>query len=196
MKHYILFFISNILIENFILVKFLGLCPFLGASSNIETAFGMSCATTFVILTSSVLLWCVNFFILLPLDLIYLRIIAYMLIVSVSVQFLEIVLRKTSPILYRLLGIFLPLITTNCTVLAIPLFSLYEHHTFLESIFYGLSASLGFALVMIIFSCIRERIVLSDIPLPFQGAPIILITVSLISITFMGFKGLINKQTS
>ncbi|BFR91920.1 hypothetical protein Buap_1020 [Buchnera aphidicola str. APS (Acyrthosiphon pisum)] len=115
-----------------------------------------------------------------------------MLIVSVSVQFLEIVLRKTSPILYRLLGIFLPLITTNCTVLAIPLFSLYEHHTFLESIFYGLSASLGFALVMIIFSCIRERIVLSDIPLPFQGAPIILITVSLISITFMGFKGLIK----
>ncbi|QCI17523.1 electron transport complex subunit RsxA [Buchnera aphidicola (Acyrthosiphon lactucae)] len=192
MKHYILFFISNILIENFILVKFLGLCPFLGASSKIETALGMSFATTFVILISSVLLWCVNFFILSPFDLVYLRIIAYMLIISFSVQFLEIVLRNTSPILYRLLGIYLPLITTNCAVLAIPLFSLYLNHTFLECLCYGISASLGFTLVMIIFSCIRERIILSDIPLPFQGAPIILITVSLISITFMGFKGLIK----
>ncbi|QCI22573.1 electron transport complex subunit RsxA [Buchnera aphidicola] len=192
MKHYILFFVSNILIENFILVKFLGLCPFLGASSKIETACGMSFATTFVVLISSVLLWCVNFFVLLPLDLVYLRIIAYMLIISCSVQFLEIVLRNTSPILYRVLGIFLPLITTNCAVLAIPLFSLYLNHTFLECIFYGISASLGFTLVMIIFSCIRERIISSDIPLPFQGAPIILITVGLISITFMGFKGLIK----
>jgi len=192
MKHYIIFFISNILIENFILVKFLGLCPFLGASNKAETAFGMSLATTFVVLMSSVLLWCINHFILLPLDLVYLRIIAYMLIISVSVQFLEIVLRNTSPILYRLLGIFLPLITTNCAVLAIPLFSLYLNHTFIESICYGISASLGFTLVMIIFSCIRERILLSDIPLPFQGAPIVLITVSLISITFMGFKGLIK----
>ncbi|WAI18169.1 MAG: electron transport complex subunit RsxA [Buchnera aphidicola (Acyrthosiphon caraganae)] len=192
MKHYILFFISNILIENFILVKFLGLCPFLGTSSKIETAFGMSFATAFVVLVSSVLLWWVNAFILLPLDLVYLRIIAYMLIISFSVQFLEIILRNTSPILYRLLGIFLPLITTNCAVLAIPLFSLYSNHTFLDTIFYGISASFGFTFVMIVFSCIRERIVLSDVPLPFKGAPIVLITVSLISITFMGFKGLIK----
>lgn len=192
MKHCMLFFISNILIENFILVKFLGLCPFLGASSKIETAFGISLATTFVVFISSVLLWCVNVFILLPLNLVYLRIITYMLIISVSVQFVEIVLRNTSPILYRLLGIFLPLITTNCAVLAIPLFILYSNYTFIESILYGISASLGFTLVMIIFSCIRQRIALSDIPLPFQGAPIILITVSLMSITFMGFKGLIK----
>ncbi|QCI19695.1 MAG: electron transport complex subunit RsxA [Buchnera aphidicola (Brevicoryne brassicae)] len=192
MKHYFLFFISNILIENFILVKFLGLCPFLGASSKLNTAFGMSFATAFVVLISSVLLWLVNFFILLPLHIVYLRIIAYMLIISVSVQFLEILLRNTSPVLYRILGIFLPLITTNCTVLAIPLFSLYLNHTFLESICYGLSASLGFTLVMIIFSCIRERIVLSDIPLPFRGAPITLITVSVMSIVFMGFKGLVK----
>ncbi len=192
MKHYFLFFISNIFIENFILVKFLGLCPFLGASSKIETAFGMSFATTFVVFTSSILLWFVNFFILLPLDLVYLRIIAYMLIISVSVQFLEIVLNSTSPTLYRLLGIFLPLITTNCTVLAIPLFSLYFNYTLIESIFYGISASCGFTLVMIVFSCIRERIILSDVPFPFKGAPIVLITVSIMSITFMGFKGLIK----
>jgi electron transport complex protein RnfA len=192
MKHYILFFIFNILIENFILVQFLGLCPFLGASSKIENAIGMSFATTFVILTSSVLLWCINFFILLPLDLVYLRVIVYMLIISVSVQFLETILRNTSPVLYRLLGIFLPLITTNCAVLAIPLFSLYSNHTFIECILYAVSASFGFTLVMIVFSCIRERILLSDIPIPFQGAPIVLITVSLISIIFMGFKGLIK----
>ncbi|CAL4326175.1 electron transport complex subunit RsxA [Buchnera aphidicola] len=192
MKHYFLFFISNILIENFILVKFLGLCPFLGASSKIETAIGISFSTTFVVVVSSVLLWFVNFFILLPLNLVYLRIIAYMLIISVSVQFLEIILRSTSPILYRLLGIFLPLITTNCTVLAIPLFSLYLNYTLIESILYSISASCGFTLVMIIFSCIRERVVLSDIPRSFQGAPIILITVSLISVGFMGFKGLVR----
>ncbi|QCI20267.1 electron transport complex subunit RsxA [Buchnera aphidicola (Brachycaudus cardui)] len=192
MKHYLLFFISNILIENFILVKFLGLCPFLGASSKIETAIGMSFATTFVVFISSLLLWLFNFFILLPLNLVYLRIIAYMLIISVSVQFLEIVLRKTSPILYRLLGIFLPLITTNCTVLAIPLFSLYANYMFIESVLYSISASCGFTLVMIIFACIRERIVSSDVPLPFQGAPIILITVSLMSIGFMGFQGLVK----
>lgn len=192
MKHYFLFFISNILIENFILVKFLGLCPFLGASSKLKTAIGMSFATAFVVVISSVLLWFFNFFILLPLNIVYLRVIAYMLIISVSVQFLEIVLCNTSPILYRILGIFLPLITTNCTVLAIPLFSLYLNHTLLESICYGISASLGFTLVMIVFSCIRERIVLSDTPLPFQGAPIVLITVSIMSIAFMGFKGLVK----
>ncbi|ANZ22352.1 electron transporter RsxA [Buchnera aphidicola (Diuraphis noxia)] len=192
MKHYFLFFISNILIDNFILVKFLGLCPFLGSSNNLKTAIGMSFATTFVVCMSSIFLWLVNFFILLPLDITYLKIIAYMLIISCSVQFLEIVLRNTSPILYRTLGIFLPLITTNCTVLAIPLFNLYSNYTFLESIFYSISASLGFTLVMIIFSCIRERIVLSDIPLPFQGAPIVLITVSMMSIIFMGFKGLVK----
>ncbi|QCI15804.1 electron transport complex subunit RsxA [Buchnera aphidicola] len=193
MQNIILFFISNILIENFILVKFLGLCPFLGSSSKVETAIGISFATTFVVFISSLLLWLINFFILLPLDLVYLRIIAYMLIISVSVQFLEIVLRSTSPILYRLLGIYLPLITTNCTVLAIPLFSLYFHHTFLESILFAVSASLGFTLVMILFSCIRERILLSDIPLPFQGAPIVLVTISLMSVIFMGFKGLIKN---
>ncbi|QCI22000.1 electron transport complex subunit RsxA [Buchnera aphidicola] len=192
MKHYFLFFISNVLVENFILVKFLGLCPFLGVSNKLKTAIGMSFATTFVVLMSSILLWLVNFFILLPLNVVYLRIIAYMLIISVSVQFLEIILRHTSPILYRVLGIFLPLITTNCAVLAIPLFSLYLNHTFLESVYYGISASLGFALVMIIFSGLRERIILSDIPLPFQGAPIVLITISIISIAFMGFKGLVK----
>lgn len=192
MKNYFLFFISNILVDNFILVKILGLCPFLGASSKIETAIGMSFATAFVVSFSSMLLWLINFFILLPYDLVYLRIIFYMLIISFSVQFLEIVLRNTSPILYRLFGIFLPLITTNCAVLAIPLFNLYSNYTFIESIFYGVSASLGFSFVMIVFSSIRERIEFSDVPLPFKGAPITLITISLMCVTFMGFKGLIK----
>ena len=192
MKSYFFFILSNILIDNFILVKFLGLCPFIGASNQIKQAFGISFATSFVVVVSTVLLWFVNFFILLPFDLVYLRIIVYMLIISFGVQLIEIVLRGTSPILYRILGIFLPLITTNCAVLASPLFSLYLNHTFLESILYAVSASLGFTLVMVIFSSIRERILLSDVPLVFQGSPIVLITVSLISIVFMGFKGLVR----
>lgn len=193
MKHYFLFFISNILIENFILVKFLGLCPFLGASSKLETAIGISFATFFVVFISSILLWLLNSFILLPLNIVYLRVISYMLIISVSVQFLEIFLRSKIPVLYRLLGIFLPLITTNCIVLAIPLFSLYSNHTLMETICYSISSSLGFAFVMIVFSCIRERIILCNVPIPFQGAPITLITVSIMSIIFMGFKGLVKN---
>ena len=193
MKNYFLFFISNILIDNFILVKFLGLCPFTGASNKLDMAIGISFATTFVVFISTIILWWVNFLILFPFDLFYLRIIIYMLIISFVVQFLEIVLRSISPFLYRILGIFLPLITTNCAVLAIPLVCLYENYTFLNSIFYALSSSFGFSLVMIIFSSIRERILLSDIPSIFKGSPIVLITISLISISFMGFRGLIKN---
>ncbi|QCI18103.1 electron transport complex subunit RsxA [Buchnera aphidicola (Aphis nasturtii)] len=192
MKNYFLFFISNILIDNFILVKFLGLCPFTGASNKFKIAVGISFATTFVVFVSTIILWCINFFILSPFDLVYLRIIIYMLIISFCVQFIEIILQNTSPFLYRILGIFLPLITTNCAVLAIPLFCLYENYTFLDSIFYAISSSFGFSLIMIIFASIRERILLSDIPIIFQGSPIVLITISLISIAFMGFKGLIK----
>ncbi|QFQ32850.1 electron transport complex subunit RsxA [Buchnera aphidicola (Aphis fabae)] len=192
MKNYFLFFVSNILIDNFILVKFLGLCPFTGASNKLEIAVGISFATTFVVFISTMILWFVNFLILSPFNLVYLRIIIYMLVISFLVQFLEIILRNTSPFLYRILGIFLPLITTNCAVLAIPLFCLYENYTFLESIFYAMSSALGFSLVMIIFSSIRERILLSDIPIAFKGSPIVLITISLIAISFMGFRGLIK----
>ncbi|QCI16375.1 electron transport complex subunit RsxA [Buchnera aphidicola (Aphis craccivora)] len=192
MKSYFLFFISNILIDNFILVKFLGLCPFTGASNKLEIAVGISFSTIFVVFVSTMILWCINFLILSPFNLVYLRIIIYMLVISFLVQFLEIILRNTSPFLYRILGIFLPLITTNCAVLAIPLFCLYENYTFLDSIFYALSSSFGFALVMIIFASIRERILLSDVPVFFKGSPIILITISLISISFMGFRGLIK----
>ncbi|AWH90652.1 electron transport complex subunit RsxA [Buchnera aphidicola (Melanaphis sacchari)] len=193
MKFYFFLFLSNILIDNFILVKFLGLCPFLGASSRLEMAIGISLSTTFVIIISTILLWLINFFILIPFNLFYLRTIIYMLIISCGVQFLEIFLQNASPLLYRILGIYLPLITTNCAVLAIPLFSLYLNHVFLDSLFYGISASLGFSLVMIIFSSIRERISLSDVPLIFQGAPIALITISLMSLIFMGFRGLIKN---
>lgn len=192
MKNYFLFFLSNILIDNFILVKFLGLCPFTGASNKLKIAVGISFATTFVIFVSTIILWFINVLILSPFDLVYLRIIIYMLIISFFVQFLEIILRNTSPFLYRILGIFLPLITTNCAVLAIPLFCLYENYTFLESIFYAISSAFGFSLVTIIFASIRERILHADIPFAFQGAPIVLITISLISITFMGFRGLIK----
>ncbi|CAL4319196.1 electron transport complex subunit RsxA [Buchnera aphidicola] len=192
MKHYFFLCLSNIFIDNFILVKFLGLCPFMGVSNNIQSAVGMSLATSFVIIISSFFLWFINGFILIPYDLLYLRIILYILIISVLVQFLELFLKKISFRLYLMLGIFLPLITTNCAVLAIPLFNIYLHHTLIESILYGVSASLGYTLVMIIFSSIRERIIVSDIPLIFKGAPIALINISLMSITFMGFQGIIK----
>ncbi|WP_422667073.1 electron transport complex subunit RsxA [Buchnera aphidicola] len=192
MKQYFFLFFSNVLIDNFILVRFLGLCPFIGVSNNIKNATGMSLATSFVVILSSSILWLINYYILVPYNLIYLRIISYILIIAVIVQFLELFLRKMSPLLYRILGIFLPLITTNCAVLAIPLFSLYLNYTFLESIFYGLSASFGYTFIMIIFSSIRERVTVSDVPFIFQGAPIALITISLMSISFMGFQGVIK----
>ncbi|VFP85585.1 electron transport complex subunit RsxA [Candidatus Erwinia haradaeae] len=192
MTDYLLLFISTILVNNFVLVKFLGLCPFMGVSKQIETAISMGLATTFVITLASIISWAVNLLVLLPLDLIYLRTMTYILIIAVVVQFTEMVMRKTSPYLYQLLGIFLPLITTNCTVLGVPLLSIHLHHNFMQAALYGFSASIGFSLVMILFSGVRERLALADTPLPFQGSSITLITAGLMAMAFMGFTGLIK----
>ena len=192
MVNYFVLFISNVLINNFILVQFLGICPFIGASKRIETAIGISLATTCVITTAVILSWLVNYYILLPFHLLYLRIMMYILIISVSVQFLEIIIKNISFYLYKLLGIFLPLITTNCVVLAIPLLNLKLNYSFMPAVVYGFSASVGFSLVMILFSSMRERIVSSDVPAPFRGSPIALVTAGLMSMSFMGFNGLIK----
>lgn len=192
MVDYFILFISNVLINNFILVQFLGICPFIGASKRIETAIGISLATTFVITTAVILSWLVNYYVLLPFNLLYLRIMMYILIISVSVQFIELIIKNISFYLYRLLGVFLPLITTNCVVLAIPLLNLKLNYSFIPSVVYGLSSSIGFSLVMILFSSMRERIVSSDIPIIFQGSPIALVTAGLMSMSFMGFNGLIK----
>ncbi|VFP79487.1 electron transport complex subunit RsxA [Candidatus Erwinia haradaeae] len=192
MNKYLLLFISTVLINNFVLVKFLGLCPFMGVSKKLEAAIGMGFATTFVITLASICCWLINLWVLVPLDLIYLRTMTYILLVAVTVQFTELVVHKTSPHLYRLLGIFLPLITTNCAVLGVPLLSVHLNHTFMQAALYGFSASISFLLVIVLFSGIREHLHLANIPAPFKGSSITLITAGLMAMAFMGFTGLVK----
>jgi electron transport complex protein RnfA len=187
-----LILVATVLVNNFVLVKFLGLCPFMGVSRKIETATGMALATTFVLTLSSVCSYVVNAYLLEPLALEYLRTISFILVIAAVVQFTEMVVEKTSPLLYQVLGIYLPLITTNCAVLGVALLNIQESHGFLESLFYGLGAALGFSLVMILFAGVRERIAAADVPLPFQGASIALITAGLMALAFMGFTGLVK----
>lgn len=192
MSDYILLFFGTVLVNNFVLVKFLGLCPFMGVSNKVETAIGMSFATTFVLTLTAALSYIVNSYLLIPLGLAYLRTLTFILVIAVVVQFTEMVIHKTSPTLYRLLGIFLPLITTNCAILGLALLNINENHDFVESIIYGFSAGIGFSLVLVLFSSLRERLANSDVPLPFQGASIAMITAGLMSLAFMGFTGLIK----
>lgn len=192
MQEYALILISTILVNNFVLVKFLGLCPFLGVSNKVETAVGMGLATTFVLTLSSVLSYLVNTFLLLPLGIGYLRTVAFIMVIAVVVQFTEMVMHKTSPLLYQVLGIFLPLITTNCAVLGVALLNIQEDHGFVESALYGFGAAVGFSLVLALFAGVRERVDVGDVPKPFQGTAIAMITAGLMSMAFMGFTGLVS----
>lgn len=192
MIDYILLIISTALINNFVLVKFLGLCPFMGVSKKVETAIGMGFATTFVLTVASLSSYLLDRYILIPLNAEFLRTLTFILVIAVVVQFTEMVIHKTSPILYRLLGIFLPLITTNCAVLGVALLNSNLSHNLLSSIIYGFGASLGFSLVLVLFAAMRERLEAADVPLPFKGASIALITAGLMSVAFMGFTGLIR----
>jgi len=192
MADYLLILISTILVNNFVLVQFLGLCPFMGVSGKLETAMGMSLATTFVLTLSSVCSYLAFTYLLSPLGLEYLRTITFILVIAVVVQFTEMVIRSTSPLLYRVLGIFLPLITTNCAVLGVALLNIKKQNDFMASILYGFGAALGFALVLILFSAMRERIAVADVPTPFKGHAIGMITAGLMSLAFMGFTGLVN----
>ncbi|EOI5720547.1 electron transport complex subunit RsxA [Cronobacter dublinensis] len=192
MTDYLLLFVGTVLVNNFVLVKFLGLCPFMGVSKKRESAIGMGMATTFVMTLATIFSWIIDHLILVPLELVYLRTMAFILVIAVVVQFTEMVVRKTSPALYRLLGIYLPLITTNCAVLGVALLSINLNHTFMQSALYGFSAAVGFSLVMVLFAAIRERLVVADVPLPFRGNAIALITAGLMSLAFMGFSGLVK----
>ncbi|RTE87589.1 MULTISPECIES: electron transport complex subunit RsxA [Gammaproteobacteria] len=192
MTEILLLLIATVLVNNFVLVQFLGLCPFMGVSNKLETAIGMSAATTFVLTLASVSSYLVNQYILLPLELTALRTLSFILVIAVVVQFTEMVVHKTSPTLYRLLGIFLPLITTNCAVLGVALLNITEQHNFIESVFYGLGAAIGFSLVLVLFSALRERIAAADVPVVFKGAAIGMITAGLMSLAFMGFSGLVS----
>lgn len=192
MNEYMLILVSTILVNNFVLVQFLGLCPFMGVSNKLETAMGMSLATTFVLTLSSVCSYLVYTYLLEPLELGYLRTISFILVIAVVVQFTEMVVRKTSPLLYRVLGIFLPLITTNCAVLGVALLNLNRQNNFVESVLYGFGAAMGFSLVMVLFAAMRERIAVADVPQPFKGSAIGMVTAGLMSLAFMGFTGLVT----
>ncbi len=192
MEKYLLILVSTVLVNNFVLVKFLGLCPFMGVSRKLETATGMALATTFVLTLSSVCAYLANTYLLAPLGLEYLRTITFILVIAVVVQFTEMVVHKTSPLLYQVLGIFLPLITTNCAVLGVALLNVQEQHGFVESAVYGFGAAVGFSLVMILFAAVRERVAAADVPVAFRGSAIALITAGLMSLAFMGFSGLVK----
>ncbi|MFT5939395.1 MAG: electron transport complex protein RnfA [Paraglaciecola sp.] len=192
MTEFFLLLIGTVLVNNFVLVQFLGLCPFMGVSGKLETAIGMSMATTFVLTLASLSSYLVEHYILLPLGIGYLRTLSFILVIAVVVQFTEMVVHKTSPTLYRLLGIFLPLITTNCAVLGVALLNINQEHNFIESVIYGFGAAVGFSLVLILFAAMRERLAVADVPEPFKGASISMITAGLMSLAFLGFTGLVK----
>lgn len=192
MSEYLLLLISTVLVNNFVLVKFLGLCPFMGVSSKLESAIGMCMATTFVLTLASILSYLVNQFLLIPFELSYLRTMSFILVIAVVVQFTEMFVQKTSDSLYRALGIYLPLITTNCAVLGVALLNVNEQHNFIQSAIYGFGAAVGFSIVLVLFSAMRERLAAADVPAPFKGGAIAMITAGLMSLAFMGFTGLVK----
>ena len=192
MKEYFLILVSTVLANNFVLVRFLGLCPFMGVSNKLEGAIGMAVATLFVLTLSSASSYLVSRYLLQPLGLEYLATLSFILAIAVTVQLTEMIMRKSSPLLYRILGIFLPLITTNCAVLGVALLNVQEQHNLLQSALYGFGAAAGFGAVLIMFSAIRERVAFADVPVHFRGAPIGLITAGLMALAFMGFSSLAN----
>ena len=182
--------IGTVFVNNFVLARFLGLCPFLGVSRSLEAAAGMSLATAFVLTLSSALAYLLHRYILVPFELEYLRTIAFILVIAASVQFTEIMVRRMSPLLHQVLGIYIPLIATNCAVLGVALLNVQQSKGFVQSVFFGFGAATGFALVLVLFAAIRERLEAADIPAPFRGTAIALMTAGLMSLAFMGFAGM------
>jgi electron transport complex protein RnfA len=190
LNNYFLIIISTVLVNNIVLTKILGLCPFMGVSKKLETSISMSAATAFVLTIGSMTSWAINHYLLEPNDLVYLRTLTFIVVIAAVVQFTEMLMEKNFPVLYKMLGIFLPLITTNCAVLGIPLLNAQASHTLLESAVFGFGGALGFSFVLILFSSTRERLEGAHIPQPFQGSAIAMITAALMSLAFMGFIGL------
>jgi electron transport complex protein RnfA len=182
--------VGTILVNNFVLTRFLGLCPFMGVSRNLEAAAGMSLATAFVLTLSSATAYLLHRYVLVPMDLDYLRTITFILVIAGSVQFTEIMVRRISPMLNQVLGVFIPLIATNCAVLGVALLNVQQANNFLESVFFGLGAAAGFALVLVLFAAIRERLESADVPVPFRGTAVALMTAGIMSMAFMGFAGM------
>lgn len=188
----ILILISTIFVSNFVLARFLGICPFLGVSSKIETSLGMGMAVIFVITMAGLSSWLIDKFVLMPFDLLYLRTIVFILVIAALVQFVEMVVHKTSPALYNALGIYLPLITTNCAVLGVALLVVQKDMDFFPMLVFSVGAPVGFTLALILMAGIREQMAFGRVPKVFQGTPISLITAGLMSLAFLGFAGLVK----
>ena len=182
--------LGAILSNNFIFSQFLGICPFLGVSKKMDTAVGMGIAVTFVMGLASAITWLVNTFILVKFDLMYMQTVAFILVIASLVQFIEMFLQKSMPTLYTALGVYLPLITTNCAVLGVALLNIQNNYNFIESVVYGITGGLGFLLAIVLFASIRERLVFADYPKCWDGFPIALVTAGLMALAFMGFSGL------
>jgi len=182
--------LGAILANNFIFSQFLGICPFLGVSKKVDTAVGMGIAVTFVMGLASAITWAVNNFILVPLDLMYMQTVAFILVIASLVQFIEMFLQKSMPSLYTALGVYLPLITTNCAVLGVALLNIQEGYNFIESVVYGITGGIGFLVAIVLFASIRERLVFAEYPKSFEGFPVALVTAGLMALAFMGFSGL------
>jgi electron transport complex protein RnfA len=191
MSEYFLIVIGTVFVNNIVMVKILGLCPFMGVSRKLETSLSMGAATTFVLTIASGSSYLINHYLLGP-DLAYLTTLSFIVVIAAIVQFTEMVIKKTSPVLYQVLGIYLPLITTNCAVLGIPLLNVQAKHDFIESLLFGFGGAIGFTLVMVLFAGMRERLEGADVPVIFRGTAIAMVTAGLMSLAFMGFSGLVK----
>ncbi len=194
MSHYLFILVGAVLVNNVVLVKMLGLCPFMGVSKKLETAYGMGAATTFVLTLATGASYIIDHFLLLPFGLEYLRALSFIVTIAAIVQLTEMVIAKTSPTLQQTLGIYLPLITTNCAVLGVPLLNIAGGHNFVESLLFGAGSAVGFSLVLILFAGSRERIECADVPTHFRGSAIAMVTAGLMALAFMGFAGLDKYQ--
>lgn len=190
MTSYLFIVIGAVLVNNVVLVRILGLCPFMGVSKKLETAVGMGAATTFVLTLGAGSSYLIDHYLLQPFGLDYLRTLSFIVVIAAIVQFTELVVQKSSPLLHQVLGIYLPLITTNCAVLGVPLLNVGLKHNFLQSLLFGFGSAVGFTLALVLFASIRERLDGADVPLPFKGTAIAMITAGLMSLAFMGFAGL------
>ena len=188
---YFAIIIGAILVNNVVLAQFLGICPFLGVSSKVETSLGMGAAVTFVMSLTAVVAWCIQTYVLVPLHIEYMQTIVFILVIAALVQMVEIILKKISPSLYQALGIFLPLITTNCAVLGVAILMIQKEFTLLQSVVYSAATAVGFALAMVLFAGIRERLEFEDVPTAMKGTPIALVTAALLAMAFLGFSGLV-----
>lgn len=194
MSHYLFILVGAVLVNNVVLVKILGLCPFMGVSKKLETAYGMGAATTFVLTMATGASYIIDHFLLIPFGLEYLRTLSFIVTIAAIVQMTEMVIAKTSPSLQQTLGIYLPLITTNCAVLGVPLLNIANNYNFIDSLLFGAGSAIGFSLVLILFAGMRERIEGADVPIYFRGVAIAMVTAGLMALAFMGFAGLDKYQ--